>query len=131
MDSTKELPLVLGIHGTYKGYHYLVTTLEIATENEDKLYYITKNIFPLVAKKYNTNVHCVERNIRTVILNCWNSPYRHILQRISPCPLFKPPSVCEFIDILYWALKSYESIKQRPIEYTTEFINDTSFITEN
>lgn len=130
MNSAKELPLALGIHGTYKGYHYLVTTLELAIENEDKLYYISKSIFPIVAKKYHTNVHCVERNIRTVILNCWNSPYRNMLQRISPCPLFKPPSVSEFIDILYWTLKSYEGIKQNDIEYTTKIITDTSVITK-
>ena len=129
MKSIHELPLSLGIHSTYKGYHYLVTALELAIQNEDNLIFVTKNIFPIVARKYHTNVHCVERNIRTIILNCWNSPYRKTLQEIAPCPLYKPPSVGEFIDILFWKIKSYEGIEQTKIGYISTIVTETSIIT--
>lgn len=102
----KELPLRLGIHRTYKGYHFLVACLELALENENNLLFITKYIFPAVARKYQTNVYCIERNIRTVIHTCWNSPCREVLQSMTPYPLVKPPTVGEFIDILYWKLMS-------------------------
>lgn len=106
MNKVKELPLRLGIHRTYKGYHYLVTTLELATTDEHNLLFLSKNIFPIVARRYNTTVYCVERNIRTVIQNCWNSPCREILLEMAPYPLTKIPTVSEFIDLLYWELKS-------------------------
>ena len=51
MKSIHELPLSLGIHSTYKGYHYLVTALELAIQNEDNLIFVTKNIFPIVGKE--------------------------------------------------------------------------------
>ncbi|MCI5509690.1 MAG: sporulation initiation factor Spo0A C-terminal domain-containing protein [Oliverpabstia sp.] len=106
MNKVKELPLRLGIHRTYKGYHYLVTTLELAATDDHNLLFLSKNIFPIVARKYNTTVYCVERNIRTVIQNCWNSPCREILLEMAPYPLTKIPTVSEFIDLLYWELKS-------------------------
>lgn len=34
MKKLRELPLKLGIHRTYKGYHFLVASLEIAMEDE-------------------------------------------------------------------------------------------------
>ena len=105
MKNLKELPLRLGIHRTYKGYHFLIDSLELALEDEVNLLYITKNIFPVVAHKNHTTVYCVERNIRTVIHNCWDSPCREVLQAMAPYPLEKPPTVSEFIDILYWELK--------------------------
>ena len=106
MNKVKELPLRLGIHRTYKGYHYLVTTLELAATDDHNLLFLSKNIFTIVARKYNTTVYCVERNIRTVIQNCWNSPCREILLEMAPYPLTKIPTVSEFIDLLYWELKS-------------------------
>ncbi|NCB92661.1 MAG: hypothetical protein EOM40_08865 [Clostridia bacterium] len=104
MNEIQELPLTLGIHSTYKGYHYLVTSLDLALEDENHLLFFTKNIFPLVAKKYHTSISCVERDLRTVILICWNSCCRNVLQDITPYPLEKPPTVGEFLDILYWQI---------------------------
>jgi hypothetical protein len=105
MNKVKDLPLTLGIHSTYKGYHYLVTSLEMILEDETSLIYFSKNIFPFVAKKYRTSVYCIERNIRTVIRLCWNSSRRELLQNITPYPLKKAPTVGEFLDILYWHIK--------------------------
>lgn len=109
MINVKELPLKLGIHSTYKGYRFLVASLELALEDENNLLFITKNIFPVVANKYHTNSNCIERDIRTVIHACWNSPCREVLQSMTPYPLQKPPTVGEFIDILYWYIKPYSN----------------------
>lgn len=103
--NVRELPLKLGINRTYKGYRFLVTALELALEDENNLLFISKNIFPVIARKYDTNISCVERNIRTVIHACWNSPCRDVLLEMTPYPLEKAPTVGEFIDILYWHLK--------------------------
>lgn len=108
MKSIKKLPLTLGIKSTYKGYHYLVASLEIALKDETALLMYTKYILPDVARRYQTTIHCVERDIRTVINACWRSHTRRELMRICPYELEKRPTVSEFLDILYWQLQEEE-----------------------
>ena len=104
MYTPETLLLSLGIRTSYKGYAFLVTVLEQALEDESRLLSYTTRIFPFVADKYNTNVNCVERNLRTVIKVCWNSPARKKLKALCPYPLEGQPSVGEFIDLLFWCL---------------------------
>ena len=92
-----DLPIELGIKRTYKGYFFLIAALELAI-----------TIFPVIAARYGTTYSCIERNIRTAINACWNSPNREKLLTMSPYPLQKAPSVTAFIDILYWYLKNQE-----------------------
>lgn len=105
MNYLLELPLALGIHGTYKGYRYLIFALELALADENQLLYVTKNLYPSVARRYHTTPSCVDRDLRTVINRCWNSCGRAHLQRIASYTLDKCPTVSEFLDILYWHLK--------------------------
>ena len=58
MNYLLELPLSLGIHGTYKGYRYLVFALELALSDENQLLYVTKNLYPSVARRYHTTPSC-------------------------------------------------------------------------
>ena len=46
MNYLLELPLSLGIHGTYTGYRYLVFALELALSDENQLLYVTKISIP-------------------------------------------------------------------------------------
>ena len=105
MDAIQTLLRQLGIHGTYKGYYYLQTAMEIALEDEHNLLLYSKMIFPAVARKYNSTPARVERDIRTVIAHCWECPGRAKLQEIAPYKMEKQPTVGEFIDIVYWYLK--------------------------
>lgn len=104
----RKLLLSLGIHSTYKGYFYLLRALEMAYEDETNLVYISKFVYPEVGKAYNTSAGCVERNLRTVVNGCWNSPFFDRLQEISPQKLIRRPTVGQFVDILYQYLKSTE-----------------------
>lgn len=105
----EELPLQLGIKRTYKGYFFLIAALDLALSDQKNLLYMSKSIFPVIAHRYGTSYSCIERNIRTTINICWNSPQREKLLEISPYPLQKAPSVTAFIDILYWHLKHQEN----------------------
>lgn len=109
MNTPESLPLYLGIRTSYKGYYYLVAALEQALEDESRLLSYTTEIFPYIAQKYHTNIKCVERNIRTVIHVCWNSPGRRKLQNLCPYPLERQPSVGEFIDLLFWYLSHQQN----------------------
>ena len=98
MEQLKE---ILHLKRAYLGWRYLASLLELALENEDYLLFLERGAFPVIAEQYHTKVHCIERNIRTVIDQCWRPKSRLGLQSICPIPLVQKPTVSEFIDILY------------------------------
>ncbi len=108
MQPAYHVPRQLGIHGTQKGYLYLVDALQLALDDERNLILFSKTMFVKIADKYNTDPSNVDRNIRTLINQCWNSSFREELQRIAPYRLEKKPTVGEFIDIVYWYIKNLE-----------------------
>ena len=108
MEAIVLVPRSLGIHATQKGYHYLMESIQLALEDERNLIQFTKTIFVKIALKYDTDPANIERNIRTLIDQCWNSPYKEELLKIAPYRLDKKPTVGEFIDILYWQVKRLE-----------------------
>ena len=71
-----DLPIELGIKRTYKGYFFLIAALELAITDQKNLLYMSKSIFPFIVARYGTTYSCIERNIRTAINACWNSPNR-------------------------------------------------------
>lgn len=103
MREIHELVRSLGVHATYKGYHYIVHALCLAMEDHKRLMYITKRLYPLIAAEYGTNSQCVERDIRTVINSCWKGK-PELIHKIAPYALKSRPSTSEFLDILYWNL---------------------------
>lgn len=108
MKEIHELVRSMGIHATYKGYNYIVHALCLTQEDERRLLYITKQLYPLIAAEFDTNVQCVERNIRTVINSCWKEQ-RELVQEACPYTLKLRPSTSEFLDILYWNLTSKQA----------------------
>ena len=107
MEKINNLILSLGIHATHLGYRYLNYGLSLTLENEDNLLMITKSLYPQIAAHLHTTTSCVERNLRTVISNCWERGTRRRLPQISTYPLTERPSTSEFLDILYWYLKNH------------------------
>lgn len=97
----QHLQEILQLKRPYLGCRYLVYTLSLALENEDYLFFLERSAFPAVADQFHTKTHCIERNIRTVIDQCWMPECRAGLQSICPIPLTQKPTVSEFIDILY------------------------------
>ena len=64
MNTVESLPFSLGIRTNYKGYYYLVDALTLIMEDENRLLSIGTELFPAIALKYQTDVRCIERNIR-------------------------------------------------------------------
>ncbi len=62
----------LGVPAHIKGYHYIRTAILMVIENMDMLNYITKQLYPAIAKKYSTTSSRVERAIRHSIEVAWN-----------------------------------------------------------
>lgn len=57
----------LGIPAHIKGYHYIRESIILAVNDIDILNYITKLLYPTIAKKYKTTSSSVERAIRHAI----------------------------------------------------------------
>lgn len=62
----------LGIPAHIKGYHYLRTAIISAIEDSHLMECITKQLYPCVAKKYDTTSSRVERAIRHAIEIAWD-----------------------------------------------------------
>ena len=76
-DSTLENDVTrmirgIGIPAHIKGYQYIREGIVMAIKDPDILNYITKFLYPAIAKKYHTTTSSVERAIRHAIEVAWN-----------------------------------------------------------
>lgn len=62
----------LGVPSHIKGYQYIREGISLIYENPDMIGGITKELYPEVARKYQTTVSRVERAIRHAIEVSWN-----------------------------------------------------------
>ena len=62
----------LGVPAHIKGYQYMRTAIMMVVENMELLNYITKQLYPTIAKKYQTTSSRVERAIRHSIEVAWS-----------------------------------------------------------
>lgn len=61
----------LGVPAHIKGYQYIRTAIMMVVDNMDLLNYITKQLYPSIAKQYMTTPSRVERAIRHSIEVAW------------------------------------------------------------
>ncbi|MCD7728149.1 MAG: sporulation initiation factor Spo0A C-terminal domain-containing protein [Ruminococcus sp.] len=61
----------LGISEKLKGYHYLREAILLSINDTQMLESVTKDLYPTVAKKFNTTYSRVERAIRYAIETAW------------------------------------------------------------
>jgi two-component system response regulator (stage 0 sporulation protein A) len=64
--------LVIGIPAHIKGYHFLREAIKMVVEDNDIINRITKELYPGIAKKFNTTPSKVERAIRHAIDVAWS-----------------------------------------------------------
>ena len=62
----------IGVPAHIRGYHYMREAIIMAVEDIDVLNYITKELYPTIAKKSNTTPSRVERAIRHAIEVAWS-----------------------------------------------------------
>lgn len=75
-DSTLENDVTklireIGIPAHIKGYQYIREGIMMAVKDPDILNFITKYLYPMIAKKYHTTTSSVERAIRHAIEVAW------------------------------------------------------------
>ena len=62
----------IGVPAHIKGYQYLRMGIALCVENMDLIGAVTKELYPMIAKAYNTTPSRVERAIRHAIEVAWN-----------------------------------------------------------
>ena len=106
MNEIYSLIRKLGITTRYKGYYFTADAVRIFMDKRNIPMKITKDIYPVIARKYNTNTANVEHNIRTMVTVCWDN-HKDRLDKIAGYTLEYKPTNSEFIDILAYYLYSH------------------------
>lgn len=71
----------MGVPAHIKGYQYLRDTITFVIEDMNLLGAITKELYPMIAKKYNTTASRVERAIRHGIELAWDRGNMELMNR--------------------------------------------------
>ena len=70
---TREILSKLGFPAHLKGYDYIKTALDFIEKDDSYLKYITKGLYPDIAKKFGATSSQVERAIRHIITKAWET----------------------------------------------------------
>lgn len=116
MNEIYQLLRSLGLSSTYRGYDYLAYAIYLSLQDRNYLLAITKWLHPEIARHFNTNSKCVERNMRTLITAYWNTGRGRLLGRLAGYKLTRQPTTGEFIAILTDYLLSRQERKTSSVQ---------------
>lgn len=94
-----DLLYSLGVTARYVGFFHLSYAIRLCAEQPERLQFVTKWVYPDVAKKYNTNWRAVARDIDTVGRVMWKQN-RPLLEKLARRPLTKKPGSAQLLAIL-------------------------------
>ena len=89
----------LGVTEKYVGFFHTSYAVYLTVQQPERLLFITKWLYPDVARRYSTNWRNVERSIRTVIRVAWILR-PELLSHIAGYTLGSKPSNTQFISAL-------------------------------
>ena len=101
MRSVKSVMRKLGNTGGKKGFFFTITAIELLMEQETRCLNLSRDVYPEVAKRHQVNVSCVERDIRTMVEDCWLHGNRNLFHEIAGYELDHRPTVKEFLEMLH------------------------------
>ncbi len=103
MTEARELLYSLGVTEKYMGFFYTAYAVRLYRERLSYPLFVTKEIYPDVARRYRTSWQAVERDIRTVRNVIW-AKSRSRLERLAGRPLGEKPATVQLLSILASAL---------------------------
>ena len=102
-DKLSNIFLNLGIPAHIKGYQFLREAIKLVIEDPDRINRITKELYPAIARRFNTSSSKVERAIRHAIEVAWSRGRIDTLNRAFGCRVALPdekPTNGEFIALV-------------------------------
>ena len=95
--------LTIGIPAHIKGYQFLREAVKMVLDSPDMINRITKELYPGIARKFNTSSSKVERAIRHAIEVAWGRGRIDVLNQVfghNVCSLDSKPTNGEFIALV-------------------------------
>ena len=111
-----EVMAEAGITSNYRGYRYVAEALKLYLENREDRVKITKDIYPVLARRYEVPSGRVEQNIRFMVELLWEKN-RGRLEQIAGIPLSCRPSNQMFLMMLTCYLRKQnetDRLRQSP-----------------
>lgn len=96
ISNTEILPILLeelGVKSNLKGFKYIEASIEFVISNYDTKLYMTKDVYPYIAMKFDTSVANIERCLR----HCISIAHKENLQLYEELFANCKPKVSEFI----------------------------------
>lgn len=84
----------------YQGFDYVAYGVELVIKDRSYLKYVTKTLYPEIARKYRTSWHCVERDIRTVADIVWKNGGGLFFRETAKEMLEERPKNAKFIQLM-------------------------------
>jgi two-component system response regulator (stage 0 sporulation protein A) len=101
----------IGIPPHVKGYPYLRDSIIFVFEEANLIGAVTKELYPLVAKKHDTTASRVERAIRNAIQIAWDRGNTEMLRSLFACTMNSGrPTNSEFIALIADKLRIGERV---------------------
>ncbi len=88
----------IGLSRKYTGYFQIVDIMHLLINEKIKVVSFSRQIYPIIAKMYNSNATTIERNVRNLINKCWDNNIKHNLS--AYWDIQKRPSCCQFIYLI-------------------------------
>ena len=102
-EQVTNLFLTLGIPAHIKGYQYLREAVRLVTEDHEIINRITKELYPSIARRFDTSASKVERAMRHAIEVAWSRGRLDAVNRMYGSKVFSPedkPTNGEFIALV-------------------------------
>lgn len=98
-----QIMLAVGIPANIKGYQYIREGILLSMGDMEMVNYITKMLYPSIAKRYQTTSSRVERSIRHAIDVAWERGRMENISKVLGCPVDfhkEKPTNSEFIALV-------------------------------
>lgn len=98
--TASDLLRYVRIPGTCLGFHQLVTAIDLAVEDENRLLNVIDDLYPLVGEVYHATANSVQKNMRMAIISGWKNGGGKQLEKLTGLPYPARPVTKDFIDTL-------------------------------
>lgn len=98
------------ITSKYKGYPLVIDAVDMYINSHGKCLKITKDVYPILAIKYDMSVGSVERDIRTIIETCWCND-RGYVESLLGYKVNKCPSNSVFLDAIAYHIITSNNVE--------------------
>lgn len=92
-----ELLKRLGLSESYKGFPYVSEAVVLCVEDNSRIYYVTKALYPEIAKKFGIDGKIVERAIRHTVSKFWDRQAQNDIESIVCFGTSAKPTNTQFI----------------------------------